>query len=65
MIRPLSAAGHLLADLIEHLLELRPIGRVRFGRDEVDVITEGEYIDSNQEVEVMTVEGARVVVRKT
>jgi membrane-bound serine protease (ClpP class) len=42
---------------------LRPIGRVRFGRDEVDVITEGEYIDSNQEVEVMTVEGARVVVR--
>jgi membrane-bound serine protease (ClpP class) len=42
---------------------LRPIGRVRFGQDEVDVITEGEYIDSNQEVEVMIVEGARVVVR--
>jgi membrane-bound serine protease (ClpP class) len=42
---------------------LRPIGRVRFGADEVDVITEGEYVDSNQEVEVMTVEGPRVVVR--
>ena len=42
---------------------LRPIGRVRFGTDEVDVMTEGEYIDSNQEVEVMTVEGPRVVVR--
>ncbi len=42
---------------------LRPIGRVRFGSDEVDVMTEGEYVDSNQEVEVMTVEGARVVVR--
>lgn len=42
---------------------LRPIGRVRFGADEVDVITEGEYIDSDQEVEVMVVEGARVVVR--
>ena len=42
---------------------LRPIGRVRFGPDEVDVITEGEYIDSDQEVEVMVVEGARVVVR--
>ena len=42
---------------------LRPIGRVRFGSDEVDVMTEGEYIDSNQEVEVMTVEGPRVVVR--
>jgi membrane-bound serine protease (ClpP class) len=42
---------------------LRPIGRVRFGRDEVDVMTEGEYIDSDREVEVMTVEGPRVVVR--
>jgi len=42
---------------------LRPIGRVRFGSDEVDVMTEGEYIESQQEVEVMTVEGARVVVR--
>lgn len=42
---------------------LRPIGRVRFGSDEVDAITEGEYIDRNQEVEVMVVEGPRVVVR--
>jgi len=42
---------------------LRPIGRVRFGSDEVDVMTEGEFIDSHQEVEVMSVEGSRVVVR--
>ena len=42
---------------------LRPIGRVRFGSDEVDVMTEGEYVDSHQEVEVMTVEGPRIVVR--
>ena len=42
---------------------LRPIGRVRFGSDEVDVMTEGEYVESNQEVEVMTVEGVRIVVR--
>ena len=42
---------------------LRPVGSVRFGTDEVDVMTEGEYVDSNQEVEVMSVEGARVVVR--
>ena len=42
---------------------LRPIGRVRFGAEEVDVMTEGEYVDSNQEVEVMSAEGPRVVVR--
>lgn len=42
---------------------LRPTGRVRFGSDEVDVVTEGEYIDRNEEVEVTTVEGALVIVR--
>jgi len=42
---------------------LRPIGRVRFGSEEVDAITDGEYIGSQQEVEVTIVEGARVVVR--
>jgi membrane-bound serine protease (ClpP class) len=42
---------------------LRPIGRVRFGSDEVDAMTEGEYVGGNQEVEVMSVEGPRVVVR--
>lgn len=42
---------------------LRPIGRVRFGSEEVDATTDGEYIGTQQEVEVITVEGARVVVR--
>ena len=42
---------------------LRPIGRARFGTEEVDVMTEGEYIDNHREVEVMSVEGPRVVVR--
>lgn len=42
---------------------LRPTGRVRFGSEEVDVVTEGEYIDASREVEVTTVEGPRVVVR--
>ncbi|MFZ1863277.1 MAG: NfeD family protein [Polyangiales bacterium] len=42
---------------------LRPTGRVRFGRDEVDVVTEGEYVAANQEVEVTVVQGPLVVVR--
>jgi membrane-bound serine protease (ClpP class) len=42
---------------------LRPTGRVRFGRDEIDVVTEGEYIATNQEVEVTVVQGPLVVVR--
>ena len=42
---------------------LRPSGRVRFGKDEIDVITEGEYVEPDQEVEVMSVEGPRIVVQ--
>jgi len=42
---------------------LRPTGRVRFGREEVDVVTEGEYVAANQEVEVTVVQGPLVVVR--
>ena len=41
---------------------LRPIGRVRFGQEEVDVVTDGEYIPSDAEVEVVEVQGMRVVV---
>ncbi|MGB5813404.1 MAG: NfeD family protein [Polyangiales bacterium] len=42
---------------------LRPTGRVRFGKDEIDVMTEGEYIDPDREVEVTSVAGPRIVVR--
>ena len=55
--------SHLLGRQGITVTPLRPIGRVRFGTEEVDVMTEGEYVDSNQEVEVMSVEGPRVVVR--
>ena len=41
---------------------LRPIGRARFGEEEVDVVTDGEYIDVGQSVMVVEVQGMRVVV---
>ncbi len=41
---------------------LRPIGRVRFEEEEVDVVTDGEYIPNDAEVEVVDVQGMRVVV---
>lgn len=45
------------------LTPLRPTGVARFGVDEVDVITEGEYIESGKPVVVTQIEGTRVVVR--
>lgn len=41
---------------------LRPIGRARFDEEEVDVVTDGEYIDAGRSVMVVAVQGMRVVV---
>jgi membrane-bound serine protease (ClpP class) len=43
---------------------LRPSGAARIGNKRVDVIAEGTFIPAKRTVEVIKVEGARVVVRE-
>ena len=43
---------------------LRPAGKARFGRTLVDVVSEGEYIESGSRVVVVERQGNRVVVRR-
>jgi len=45
--------------------QLRPAGVAEIGGQRVDVVADGEFIASNQPVEVVQVEGVRVVVRRT
>jgi membrane-bound serine protease (ClpP class) len=47
----------------ETLQDLRPAGKVTFDGIVVDVVSEGDYIDKEQSVEVVLIEGNRVVVR--
>jgi len=42
---------------------LRPSGTARFGAERVDVVSEGRMIEAGEKVEVVLVEGSRVVVR--
>ena len=42
---------------------LRPAGKARFGQVLVDVVTEGEYIEPDVQIEVIERHGNRVVVR--
>jgi membrane-bound serine protease (ClpP class) len=42
---------------------LRPAGKARFGSMLVDVVTQGEYLEADAEVEVIERRGNRVVVR--
>lgn len=43
---------------------LRPAGKARFGSSLLDVVTQGDYIERGQKVEIMERHGSRVVVRR-
>ncbi len=44
---------------------LRPAGRARFGEATVQVVTRGAFIPAGTDVEIIEVDGARVVVERT
>ena len=44
------------------LTELRPVGRAEFEGELMDVVTNGEMIDSNSPVRIIEIHGNRIVV---
>jgi membrane-bound serine protease (ClpP class) len=53
----------LLGQVGEAVTPLRPAGKARFGEEFVDVVSEGDYIPPGSRVQVIEVEGNRVVVK--
>ncbi len=45
--------------------DLRPAGIAKIGQERLDVVSEGEFISNGSAIEVLRVEGAKIVVRKT
>ena len=43
---------------------LRPAGTVKIDRKRYSVVTQGEYIEKGKEIEIIEVEGNRVVVKE-
>jgi membrane-bound serine protease (ClpP class) len=43
---------------------LRPAGKARFGEDYLDVIAEGDYVNPGSRVQVVEIEGNRIVVKE-
>lgn len=70
--RSTSDKGYTSAEGREHLIgkrgevigELRPAGTVTIDKNPIDVVSEGAYIKKGETVEVVSVNGSRVVVRK-
>ena len=43
--------------------DLRPSGWVLINNEKIFVVTEGEFVDKDQEIKILSVDGNRVVVR--
>lgn len=54
----------LLGEILVSTTDLRPSGSAIFNGKKYDVVTEGDFIYKGTEVEVINVEGMRIVVKK-
>lgn len=54
-----------VGDVGQTISALRPSGKIQFGDDIVDVVTEGDFVEAATPVRVIRKQGARVVVRPT
>jgi membrane-bound serine protease (ClpP class) len=61
-VRPEMAA--LLGALGVAATPLRPAGKVKFGDEYIDVVAEGSYVDPGARVQVVEIEGNRIVVKE-
>lgn len=59
-----SSKDHLFGAVGTSVTPLRPAGTAEFWDEQVDVMTEGEFIDSGRTVKVVKVEGNRVIVKQ-
>jgi membrane-bound serine protease (ClpP class) len=66
MTAPPEGSERLLqvGDAGEAVTRLRPAGKARFGDALVDVVATGEFLDKGTELEIIAINGSRVVVKK-
>ncbi len=62
LVRPETAA--LLGAIGVAATPLRPAGKVQFGDEYIDVVAEGAYVEMGTRVQVVEIEGNRVVVKE-
>lgn len=58
-----SGLANLVGKSGKTLTPLRPAGAALINGQRVDIVTQGEFVDAETEIEVILVEGNRVVVR--
>lgn len=57
--------SHLVGEVATTLTDLRPSGIILLNNERIDAVSEGPFILKNSQVDIVEVEGTRVVVRLT
>jgi len=60
---PPASSPSLLGAVGTAVTELRPVGRACFGDDYIDVTTESGFVDAGKRVQIIEIDGLRVVVK--
>lgn len=60
---PPASSPNLLGAVGTAVTELRPAGRACFGDDYIDVTTESGFVDAGKRVQIIEIDGLRVVVK--
>jgi membrane-bound serine protease (ClpP class) len=59
-----KTASVKMGELGEVVSKLRPTGKAKFGEAIVDVVAEADFLDKGTKVEIIEIQGNRVVVKK-
>ena len=54
----------LVGQILKAYTDLRPAGVAILGNEKLDVVTDGDFIEKGNEIEIVRVEGMRIVVKK-
>lgn len=60
----LQPLARLLGDIGVAATPLRPAGKVKFGDEFIDVVSEGSFVPEGTRVQVIEIEGTRIVVKE-
>ena len=59
-----SIKNDITGEIGTTLSDLRPSGSVMINDEKIDVFTNGEFIENNSQVEIISSDGVRTIVRK-
>ena len=61
---PMTSYSGLLGAMGVAATPLRPAGKAQIGEDFLDVVAEGDYVNAGSRVQVIEIEGNRIVVKE-